>query len=102
MRVVSMVGKVCVLLAVIAAPAGAQVRSQIVAEGLTAPVAFIPDPTSHTRFFIVEQGGLIRVLDAGVVLSTPFLDLRASILAGGEQGDCEEGASYTHTERRAQ
>ena len=86
MRVVSMVGKVCVLLAVIAAPAGAQLRSQIVAEGLTAPVAFIPDPTSHTRFFIVEQGGLIRVLDTGVVLSTPFLDLRASILAGGEQG----------------
>ena len=64
MRVVSMVGKVCVLLAVIAAPAGAQLRTQIVAAGLAAPVAFIPDPTSHTRFFIVEQGGLMRVLDA--------------------------------------
>jgi hypothetical protein len=86
MRVVSMAGKVCLLVALVAAPAVAQLRTQVVAQGLSSPVAFIPDPTSTTRFFIVQQGGLIRVLENGQLLQAPLLDLRTSILTGGEQG----------------
>jgi hypothetical protein len=78
--------KVCLLLAIFAVPSSAQLRAQVIAQGLSSPVAFVPDPTSTTRFFIVEQGGLIRVLDGAQVLPTPFLDLRPIVLFGGEQG----------------
>ena len=72
-------------LAFVAGPAAAQLRTQEVVQGLSAPVAFIPDPTSATRFFIVQQGGLIRMLENGVL--TTFLDLRPpTIRYGGEEG----------------
>lgn len=60
-------------------PAAAQLRVAVVAQGLSSPVAFIPDPTSASRFFIVQQGGLIRVFDGTNVLPTPLLDLSAVI-----------------------
>ncbi len=73
------------LLALAVRPAAAQLRTQVVAQGLSNPVAFVPDPTSASRFFIVEQGGLIRLLDNGVL--TTFLDLRPpAIRYGGEEG----------------
>ncbi len=70
-----------VLLAGVAMPASAQLRTEVVAQGLSSPVAFVPDPTSASRFFIVQQGGLIRMLENGM-LST-FLDLRSVIRTGG-------------------
>jgi glucose/arabinose dehydrogenase len=85
MRLIGMLVKVCLLLAA-AAPSSAQLRTQVIAQELSSPLAFLPDPTSTTRFFIVQQGGLIRVLDNGTLLSTPFLDLRTVVHAGGEQG----------------
>lgn len=86
MSAVSMVGRVCLAALLVATPAVAQLRTQVVVQGLSSPVAFVPDPTSTTRFFIVQQGGLIRVLDNGALLPAPLLDLRTSILTGGEQG----------------
>lgn len=87
MRAISVAGVVCLLSVAAVVPAAGQLRTQVVAQGLSSPVAFIPDPTSTTRFFIVEQGGLIRVLENGVLLSTPFLDLRPPLIqTGGEQG----------------
>ena len=88
MRAIGMLVRICLLL-VLAAHilAGHSCVTQVIAQGLSSPLAFVPDPTSTTRFFIVEQGGLIRVLDSAQVLPTPFLDLRPpSFLAGGEQG----------------
>ena len=40
------------------------------------------------RLFIVEQGGLIRVLNSldGTPRATPFLDVAGLIVTGGEQG----------------
>jgi len=38
------------------------------------------------RLYIVEQGGLIRVLEQGRLRSQPFLDVRRLITSGGEQG----------------
>jgi glucose/arabinose dehydrogenase len=66
--------------------AKAQLRSRIVAQGLAAPVAFVPDPTSASRFFIVQQGGVIRVLENGTLSPTPLLDLTGEVLFNGEQG----------------
>jgi glucose/arabinose dehydrogenase len=85
MRVTGILVKVCLLVA-LATPAWAQLRTLVVADRLDSPIAFLPDPTSTTRFFIVEQRGLIRVLDGGVVLPTPFLDLRTVVHSGSEQG----------------
>jgi glucose/arabinose dehydrogenase len=38
------------------------------------------------RFFVVEQAGTIRIIQAGAVLPAAFLDIRSSVLFGGEQG----------------
>ena len=51
---------------------------------------FLTAPTgnqSENRLFIVEQGGLIRIVDAasGALLST-FLDVSSRVLSGGERG----------------
>jgi len=86
MRLLTVLGKVCLFVALAATPALAQLRVQVVAQGLSSPVAFLQDPTTPGRFFIVQQGGLIRVLEAGQLQPTPLLDLTASIQPGGEQG----------------
>ena len=36
--------------------------------------------------YVVEQGGLVRVVKAGKVQPKPFLDVRSLIVSGGEQG----------------
>jgi glucose/arabinose dehydrogenase len=39
------------------------------------------------RIFVVEQDGTIRIIAGdGAVLATPFLDIEAQVLGGGEQG----------------
>src|SRR5690606_23282099 len=67
-------------------PAAAQLRAQVVAQGLSSPVAFVPDPTSDSRFFIVQQGGLIRVFDGTSVLPAPLIDLSA-VVSHNPNGD---------------
>lgn len=67
-------------------PAGAQLRTQVVASGLSQPVAFVADPVLPHVFYIVEQTGLVKVLHNGQVQSTPFVDLRGAISTGGERG----------------
>jgi glucose/arabinose dehydrogenase len=42
---------------------------------------------SDSRLFVVQQGGLIRVLNSnGTINSTPFLNLTSLISSGGERG----------------
>ncbi len=38
------------------------------------------------RLFIVEQAGVIKIIENGVVLPTPFLDIDSKISSGGERG----------------
>jgi glucose/arabinose dehydrogenase len=47
---------------------------------LTAP------PGDAARLFIVEKTGAVRILEDGVLLADPFLDLTSRISNGGEQG----------------
>jgi glucose/arabinose dehydrogenase len=77
---------VSVLLLLGASDALAQIGSQFVAGGFTAPVAVVSDPTEVGRYFVVEQGGRIRVVRNGVVQPADFLDLTAVVLDGGERG----------------
>jgi glucose/arabinose dehydrogenase len=61
-------------------------RLRVVASGFTRPLDVVQDPGDRSVQYVVEQGGVIRVLRDGVVLDTNFLDLRSSVVAGGEQG----------------
>ncbi len=55
----------------------AVVGLESVARGLTAPMILVDTGDGSGRRFIVDQVGLDRVIDpGGVLLETPFLDLR--------------------------
>lgn len=54
--------------------------------GLNLPVGFEVPNDGSRRLFIVEQGGTIRIIQNGSVLSTAFLDVTAKIESGGEKG----------------
>jgi len=64
----------------------AQLRTQVIATGLSNPVAFVMDPLDHSTFYVVEQRGTIRTLRNGTLSPAFFLDIRSVISAGGERG----------------
>jgi glucose/arabinose dehydrogenase len=74
------------LLSFVPAVASAQMRTQVIATGLAEPVGFVVDPGDPSTFYVIEQRGTIRIVRGNSVLPQPFLDLRASIAAGGERG----------------
>ena len=57
-----------------------------VASGLSFPLLVTAPLEDLTRIFVVEKGGLIKVIRNGQVLSTPFLDIRSKVSTGTEQG----------------
>lgn len=81
--------RLCVTLALLlwgVLPAQAQLRTEVVATGLSNPVAFVMDPLDHSTFYVVEQRGTIRSVRNTTVSPAFFLDLRSAISAGGERG----------------
>src|SRR4051794_455909 len=76
----------CLVLLLYSNPASAQLRRVNFVTGLTQPVAFVQDPLDPAVQFVVQQGGLIRTIQNGVLQPTPFLDLRGAITSGGERG----------------
>src|SRR5688572_13304776 len=79
--------RVFVLAALLAAmsvmPAGTEsalvpgFSDEIVASGLTLPVAFTELPDG--RILIAEKSGVVQLLKNGVLQATPFLDLRSRV-----------------------
>jgi len=59
--------------------------SPFVTTGLSSPV-FLTQPLNDGRIFVVEQAGRIRVIQGGVLQTTPFLDITSRVLSGGERG----------------
>jgi len=59
---------------------------QLVVNGLDKPEGLVNAGDGSGRLFIIEQGGLVRVLKDGKLLSTPFLDLSTKVSCCGEQG----------------
>jgi glucose/arabinose dehydrogenase len=57
------------------------VNLQVVAEGLTGPVALVSPPDGTKRRFIVEQIGVIKILmPDGKILDEPFLNIRHRVV----------------------
>lgn len=65
-----------------------QVRSELVATGLSAPLGIVSRPDDPTKLFIVQQTGLVRIvnLPSGSVAAAPFIDISGVTNPGGEQG----------------
>jgi glucose/arabinose dehydrogenase len=76
----------CGLAAALAAPARAQIRAELITQGLSEPVAFAQDPSNPAVQLVAEKTGRVRVLLNGVLQSTDFLDLRGQVSTRGEQG----------------
>ena len=64
--------------------AAAQLSTRLHASGFSRPVAFVQDPTDPAVQFVVEQGGTIRVIQNGTVLSAPLVTI--NVASNGEQG----------------
>ena len=76
------------VIAALSVPTAALSQIQLVpvVSGLTSPVFVGHADDSLNRLFIVEQAGVIKVLQMGDEEPTTFLDIRGDILAGGERG----------------
>ena len=70
----------------IVAPPFGDLRLDTYVSGLALPVGFVQDPVTSSLQYVIEQGGTIRVIQNGVLLPTPFLDISLSISTGGERG----------------
>src|ERR1700704_1513744 len=61
-----------------------------VASGLSSPLFATAPPGDYNRLFIVQQGGVIRILDLTTsppsLKATPFLNISSILQSGGEQG----------------
>lgn len=62
------------------------VSLQQVAQGLREPVHIAVAPDGSGRLYVVEQAGVVRVVERGQVRLEPFLDIRSLVESGGEKG----------------
>jgi glucose/arabinose dehydrogenase len=67
-------------------PTGVTLEVDIVTDGLDRPVDIAVPEDGGGRVFVVEQPGRIRVVQDGVLVDEPFLDIRDRIASGGERG----------------
>ena len=75
-----------VLDATAVSPVAAAIQLETVATGLTSPLYVTSARDGTDRRFIVQQGGVIKVLQPGATTPTVFLDITARVLSGGERG----------------
>lgn len=64
---------------------GVRIELVTVATGLDRPVG-VTGPVGDRRIVVVEQGGLVRLVDDAGLAEAPYLDLRAAVIAEGERG----------------
>jgi glucose/arabinose dehydrogenase len=57
-----------------------------VVSGLSSPVGMESAHDGTGRFFVLQQAGIIRIVQNGAVSPTPFLDISALVESGGEKG----------------
>jgi glucose/arabinose dehydrogenase len=97
MRVIARSAATVLLVGVLAGLAAASASATIVpsriqlgltrvAGGLSKPLLVTSAGDGSGRLYVVEQTGTIRIIEDGAVLASPFLDLRAAVSRGDEQG----------------
>ncbi|OGO28284.1 MAG: hypothetical protein A2W33_03145 [Chloroflexi bacterium RBG_16_52_11] len=60
---------------------------ELVVDGLDRPVGLVQADDNSGRLFVLEQAGLIRIIENGALRSEPFLDIRSRVGSqGNEQG----------------
>lgn len=57
-----------------------------VVSGLTRPTSIANASDGSGRLFVTQQAGLVRIVDRGILLEEPFLDLTQTVSCCGEQG----------------
>jgi glucose/arabinose dehydrogenase len=75
---------------VAAASAQSSLTRKLVASGMTRPVFVTHAPGDYDRLFILQKQGIIRVVENGVLLVTPFMNIDASV-GGGTTDNDERG-----------
>lgn len=68
-----------------AVPSRPDVRLNVVASGFAQPVYAVAPP-GDDRLFVVEKGGVIRIVEDGQILPEPFLDISSEVANRGEMG----------------
>jgi glucose/arabinose dehydrogenase len=92
MRPLAVLAAALAVLLAVTAGAGATAQRgggfapRTVVGGLDAPLQVTAPAGSSGVLYVVEQGGLVRVVKGGKLLPRPFLDVRALVRSGGEQG----------------
>ncbi len=79
----------CLLLIMVGAVSGhaaAAVQLQAFVSGLVNPLDLQSAKDGSGRLFAVEQRGAIRIIKAGKIMATPFLNVSGIIESGGEKG----------------
>lgn len=67
-------------------PHGTGARLAEIVSGLNFPLYLSAPPGDLARLFIVEKGGVIRIVKNGALLPAPFLDISTRVSTGSEQG----------------
>jgi Glucose / Sorbosone dehydrogenase/Putative binding domain, N-terminal len=70
----------------LAPAAAAGIVLEPVLTGLASPVFVTHASDGSGRLFIIEQAGIIKVLQPGATTASNFLDIRSRVQFGGEQG----------------
>jgi len=65
---------------------GGTLALQTITTALAFPTYLTSPPGDNARLFVTEKGGRIRVIQNGVLLPTPFLDIHSQVSTGEEQG----------------
>ena len=87
MRIIPFLRGLCATaLIFVAAPATAQIQLIPVVSGLSSPLFVGHAGDGSGRLFIVEQEGIIKVLQSGSSTPTVFLNITSRVLEGGERG----------------
>jgi glucose/arabinose dehydrogenase len=69
------------------APTAKTVTLQTIATGLGSPVGMAAPNDGTRRLFVVDQGGVIRVIANGLLVDTPLLDVRSELDAPTSASD---------------
>ena len=82
----ALIGIACAADASTAGGEQASFRPRVVVRSVSEPVHVTAPRSEPGRLYVVEQGGVIRVVDRGRLRATPFLDIRSKVTNSGEQG----------------